>query len=64
MTMVQELAGEGTSADFTELQNMLLGTESIEKCLHELAVLAAQLVTGGLSCGMTIGRKWAKPHLR
>src|SRR5258708_878607 len=57
MTMVQELAGEGTSADFTELQNMLLGTESIEKFLHELAVLAAQLVTGGLSCGMTIGRK-------
>jgi GAF domain-containing protein len=55
--MVQELAGEGTSADFTELQNMLLGTESIEKFLHELAVLAAQLVTGGLSCGMTIGRE-------
>jgi hypothetical protein len=29
----------------------LLGTESIEKFLHELAALAAQLVTGACRAG-------------
>ena len=39
---------------FTELQQALLGTESVEQFLQELALLAARLVANGLSCGMTI----------
>ena len=38
---------------FTELQKALLGTETLEQFLHELATLAARLVTDGVSCGMT-----------
>jgi GAF domain-containing protein len=53
--MVQELTGDERLADFAELQNALLGSESIERFLHDLAVRAARLVTSGLSCGMTIG---------
>jgi GAF domain-containing protein len=53
--MVQELTGDDGLADFAELQNALLGSESIEQFLHGLAVLAARLVTSGLSCGMTMG---------
>jgi GAF domain-containing protein len=53
--MVQELTGDDTSPDLAELQNALLGSNSIEEFLHELAVLAARLVRSGLSCGMTIG---------
>jgi hypothetical protein len=41
-------------ADFTELQQALLGTESVEQFLQELALLAARLVANGLSCGMTM----------
>ena len=47
--------------DCRELQDALIGTESIEEFLHEMAVLAARLVNGGnggngagLSCGMTM----------
>jgi GAF domain-containing protein len=32
----------------------LLSTQGVEEFLHELAVLAARLVGGGLSCGMTM----------
>ena len=39
---------------FTELQKALLGTETLEQFLHELATLAARLVTDGVSCGMTM----------
>jgi GAF domain-containing protein len=55
--MVQELTGGGAPPDLAELQDALLGSDSIEQFLHELAVLAAGLVTSGVSCGMTIGPK-------
>jgi GAF domain-containing protein len=51
--MVNQLENEGT-ADFKELQDALLNTESVEEFLHEMAMLAAGLVSGGLSCGMTM----------
>ena len=41
-------------ATFTELQRALLGTETLEQFLRELATLAARLVTDGVSCGMTM----------
>src|ERR1700753_363070 len=37
-----------------ELHGALLSTESVEQFLHEMAVMAARLVGGGLSCGMTM----------
>jgi GAF domain-containing protein len=51
--VVNELQNEAT-ADLKELQDALLGTESVEQFLHEMALLAAGLVSGGLSCGMTM----------
>jgi GAF domain-containing protein len=42
------------TGEFRELQDALLRTESVEQFLHEMAVLAARLVGGGLSCGMTM----------
>ncbi len=42
------------NADLKELQDALIGTESVEQFMHEMAVLAAGLVSGGLSCGMTV----------
>jgi GAF domain-containing protein len=47
-------SGEGFRGDFSELQDALLGTESVEKFLHEMAVLAVGLVGGDMSCGMTM----------
>jgi len=44
------------SASITELQNVLLGTESIDTFVQELAVQAARLVAGSLSCGITLSR--------
>jgi GAF domain-containing protein len=44
------------SAAITELQNVLLGTESIDEFVQELAVQAAGLVAGSLSCGITMRR--------
>ncbi len=48
----------GESADFgasiTELQAVLLGTDSIDGFLRELAVLAARTLGEGLSCGITL----------
>jgi GAF domain-containing protein len=38
----------------TELQKTLLGTQTLEQFLGELATVAARLVTDGLSCGMTM----------
>src|ERR1700746_2717129 len=52
--------GAGSTAECTdaedlrELHGALLDTQSIEQFLHEMAVLAARLVSGGLSCGMTM----------
>jgi GAF domain-containing protein len=42
------------SASIAELQALLLGTESIDGFLRELAVLAADTLGQGLSCGITL----------
>jgi GAF domain-containing protein len=42
------------SAGINELQAVLLGTESIDGFLRELAVLAARTLGEGLSCGITL----------
>ena len=42
------------SGDFTELQRALLGTQTIEQFLQEVALLAARLLPDGMSCGMTM----------
>ena len=47
----EEFADTG---DLRELHGALLSTESVEQFLHEMAVMAARLVSGGLSCGMTM----------
>lgn len=58
-------SGAGTATDcagageLRELHGALLSTRSVEEFLHEMAVLAARLVRGGLSCGMTM-----QPHGR
>jgi GAF domain-containing protein len=46
-------------ADLAGLQNALLGTDSVEQFLHELAVLAARTVGEGegMSCGMALRRR-------
>jgi len=59
VSMVAEYE-QTTTGDCRELQDALIGTESIEEFLHEMAVLAARLTSGGsagsggLSCGMTM----------
>ena len=64
MPVVSEL-GESIPPDFSdaghlrELQDALLSTDTVEQFLHEMAVMAARLVGGGLSCGMTM-----QPHGR
>jgi transcriptional regulator with GAF, ATPase, and Fis domain len=57
--MTRELGAEDTAefseaTELKELHDALLSTESVEQFLHEMAVLAARLVSGGLSCGMTM----------
>ena len=37
-----------------ELHGALLSTQSVEQFLHEMALMAARLGSGGLSCGMTM----------
>jgi transcriptional regulator with GAF, ATPase, and Fis domain len=51
--MVNDL-DDDANGDFKELQDALLSTESVEQFLHEMSRLAASLVRGGLSCGMTV----------
>ncbi len=46
--------GADVAGDLTELQRALLGTQTLEQFLQELATLAARLVTDGVSCGMTM----------
>src|SRR6266853_1879835 len=46
--------GAEVTDNLTELQKALLGTETLEQFLQELATLAARLVTDGVSCGMTM----------
>jgi GAF domain-containing protein len=65
VSMVAEYE-QAITGDCRELQDALIGTESIEEFLHEMAVLAARLGSGGsdengenresgvLSCGMTM----------
>jgi transcriptional regulator with GAF, ATPase, and Fis domain len=52
--MVNDLDDDAATGDFKELQDALLSTESVEQFLHEMSILAAGLVRGGLSCGMTM----------
>jgi transcriptional regulator with GAF, ATPase, and Fis domain len=47
---------EDISAGITELHTVLLDTESMDKFVQELAVQAARLVSGSLSCGITLRR--------
>jgi GAF domain-containing protein len=58
MTQEQQLKVEqaefGGERNLRELHGALLSTEGVEEFLHETAVLAAGLVRGGLSCGMTM----------
>jgi GAF domain-containing protein len=42
------------SGNLRELHVALLSTQSVEQFLHEMAVMAARLVGGALSCGMTM----------
>ena len=42
------------TGNLRELHGALLSTQSVEQFLHEMAVMAARLVGGGLSCGMTM----------
>src|ERR1700745_428199 len=42
------------TGDLRELHGALLSTQSVEQFLHEMAVMAARLESGGLSCGMTM----------
>jgi GAF domain-containing protein len=50
-----DVTGEFAAAgNLKELHGALLGTQGVEEFLHELAMLAARLVSGGLSCGMTM----------
>ncbi len=53
--MKEEHGAEFTAdGSLRELHAALLSTEGVEEFLHETAVLAAGLVPGGLSCGMTM----------
>src|ERR1700751_256091 len=51
--MVRE-AGGHLPEELKELHDALINTESVEQFLHEMAVLAARLVGGDLSCGVTM----------
>src|SRR5690348_827528 len=48
--------GEGVTdtGDLRDLHGALLSTQSVGQFLHEMAVMAARLGSGGLSCGMTM----------
>jgi GAF domain-containing protein len=46
--------GADVTDNLTEFQKTLLGTQTLEQFLQELATLAARLVTDGVSCGMTM----------
>jgi GAF domain-containing protein len=47
-------------ADLAGLQHALVNTDNVEQFLHELAVLAAQIVSDGMSCGMAL-RQQGRP---
>ena len=56
MTRTPRTRGEevADTGNLRELHGALLSTQSVEQFLHEMAVMAARLVGGGLSCGMTM----------
>lgn len=41
-------------ADLAGLQNALLNTETVEQFLHEIAVLAARVISDGIACGLAL----------
>ena len=49
-----DVPGTDGTDNLTELQKALLGTETLEQFLQELATVAARLVNDGVSCGMTM----------
>jgi GAF domain-containing protein len=49
-------------ADLAGLQDALLKTDGVEEFLHELAVLSTRMVSGELSCGMSL-RHRGRPAL-
>jgi transcriptional regulator with GAF, ATPase, and Fis domain len=49
-------AADDLATAIAELQNVLLRSEDIDKFMHELAIQAARLVAGSLSCGITSSR--------
>jgi GAF domain-containing protein len=51
--MMREGGGDPTG-ELKALHDALVNTENVEQFLHEMAVLAARLVGGDLSCGMTM----------
>jgi GAF domain-containing protein len=50
--MVNDL--EDDAGNLKELQDALLSSESVEEFLYEMTVVAAGLISGGISCGMTL----------
>jgi GAF domain-containing protein len=46
--------GADAADNLTELQQALLGTQTLEQFLQELATVAVRPVNGGMSCGMTM----------
>jgi GAF domain-containing protein len=49
-----DVAADDLLTSVTELQNLLLETEDVQEFLQGMVGLAARLVAGGLSCGMTL----------
>jgi GAF domain-containing protein len=49
------MAAADVPADLKGLQDALVNTENVEQFLHEMAVLAAQVVGSDSSCAMTMG---------
>jgi GAF domain-containing protein len=54
--MTTEPAGDDVTASAGELQALLLSTGDIEEFLQEMALLAAQRIAAGVSCGITLRR--------
>ena len=53
-TETMDEPGADVTDNLTEFQRTLLGTQTLEQFLQELATLAARLVTDGVCCGMTM----------
>lgn len=53
-TTLDSPAADKTATSLNDLQDLLLETQGVEDFLKGLTALAARLVTGGASCGMTV----------